>query len=88
VNDDTSTDTDTNTGTDVGFASKDSIVGGVVDRLAVRYPNASRPRIADIVGEEYEALAGGRIRNYIPTLVEHGARSRLRREFDGGTVDA
>jgi hypothetical protein len=29
------------------------------------------------VGEEYDALDNGRIRTYIPTLVERGARIRL-----------
>lgn len=34
--------------------------------------------IAGVVAEEYELLDAGRIRTYIPTLVEHGARNRLR----------
>ena len=56
---------------------KEPIVRRVVERLAARYPEAPRPYIAGIVGEEYDALDSGRIRTYIPTLVEHGARSRL-----------
>ncbi|WLQ05807.1 three-helix bundle dimerization domain-containing protein [Arthrobacter oryzae] len=62
-------------------AEKETIVLAVVDRLSVRFPEAPRTHIAGIVGEEYESLAGGRIRSYIPTLVEHEARSRLKREF-------
>jgi hypothetical protein len=37
--------------------------------------------IAGIVGEEFDALIAGRIRTYIPTLVERGARVRLTSEF-------
>ncbi|MFF2318253.1 three-helix bundle dimerization domain-containing protein [Arthrobacter sp. NPDC058097] len=60
---------------------REHIVSAVVGRLALRYPQAPRKRIADVVDDEYEALDGGRIRTYIPTLVEHGARDRLHREF-------
>lgn len=65
----------------VSEAEKEAIVLAVVDRLSARFPEAPRTHIAGIVGEEYESLAGGRIRSYIPTLVEHEARSRLQREF-------
>lgn len=37
--------------------------------------------IAGIVGEEFDALNEGRIRTYIPTLVERGARVRLKSQF-------
>ncbi len=40
-----------------------------------------RMHIAGIVGEEFDALNAGRIRTYIPTLVERGARVRLKSEF-------
>ncbi|MFC0456468.1 three-helix bundle dimerization domain-containing protein [Arthrobacter liuii] len=66
-------------------AEKEIIVRAVVDRLSSRFPNAPRPHIAGIVGEEYESLADGRIRSYIPTLVEHEARTRLHREFTSET---
>jgi hypothetical protein len=39
-----------------------------------------------IVGEEFEALDGGRIRTFIPTLVERGARVRIQREFGMSTA--
>ena len=45
---------------------KEPIVRRVVERLAARYPEAPRPYIAGIVGEEYDALDSGRIRTYIP----------------------
>jgi hypothetical protein len=65
----------------VSDAEKETIVHTVVDRLSARFPEAPRPHIAGIVGEEYESLADGRIRSYIPTLIENGARTRLHREY-------
>jgi hypothetical protein len=53
----------------------------VVERLAARFPHVPRVHIAGIVGEEFDALNAGRIRTYIPTLVERGARMRLKSEF-------
>ncbi|AXJ11771.1 three-helix bundle dimerization domain-containing protein [Arthrobacter sp. PM3] len=53
----------------------------VVDRLSTRFPHVPRIHIAGIVGEEFEALNAGRIRTFIPTLVERGARVRLQGEF-------
>lgn len=64
-----------------GTENRELIVSGVVDRLALRYPKAPRRHITDVVDDEYDALDGGRIRTYIPTLVEHSARDRLDREF-------
>jgi hypothetical protein len=61
--------------------AKESSIDQVVDRLAARFPHVPRIHIAGIVGEEFEALNAGRIRTYIPTLVERGARVRLKSEF-------
>jgi hypothetical protein len=60
---------------------KHDIITTVTDRLAARYPDAPRPLVVRVVTEEYETLDAGRIRTYIPTLVEHGARNKLHREF-------
>lgn len=57
----------------------EATIGKIVDRLAARYPNHPRPLIAGIVQEEYDSLDQGRIRIYIPTLVENAAKDRLRR---------
>ena len=57
---------------------KNQTIVKVTDRLAARYPGAPRPLIAGIVAEEYTILGAGRIRTYIPTLVENRARNRLR----------
>jgi hypothetical protein len=66
----------------VSYAESESTILKVVDRLAVRFPGAPKPRIAEIVREEYGLLASGRIRIYIPTLIENAARNRLHAEFD------
>lgn len=58
---------------------KHETIARVTDRLAARYPETPRKVIAGVVAEEYELLDSGRIRTYIPTLVEHGAKNRLRR---------
>lgn len=64
----------------VSDAEKEPTISKVVDRLAARFPAAPRHRIEGIVAEEYEALDTGRIRIYIPTLIENSARTRLRHE--------
>lgn len=64
---------------------KRDTIAKVTDRLAERYPDAPRPLVARVVAEEYETLDTSRIRTYIPTLVEHGAKSRLNREFTSRT---
>lgn len=51
----------------------------VVDRLAERYPAVPRDQIEDIVAEEHRSLDAGRLRDYVPILVEHAVRDRLRR---------
>jgi hypothetical protein len=71
-------DTKAMNGTD---EEKQSTINQVVERLAGRFPDADRGRIAGIVSEEYDALDSGRIRAFIPTLVEKGAKARLRNEL-------
>jgi hypothetical protein len=55
-------------------------VDQVVDRLAARFPDVSRDHVAAIVGEEHLELEGNPIRDFVPVLVEHDARKRLRAE--------
>lgn len=59
---------------------KEPIVSKIADRLAARFPATPRQRIEGVVREEYESLDTGRIRIYIPTLIENSSRTRLRRE--------
>ncbi len=60
---------------------EDKAVAEVVDRLAERFPSIPRSRIDEIVQSERESLDGKPIRDYIPVLVEHGAKARLRDEL-------
>lgn len=55
-------------------------VDQVVDRLVQRFPAVPRDRVAAIVGEEHRVLYGNPIRDFVPVLVEHEARERLRAE--------
>lgn len=54
-------------------------VDEVIERLAERFPHVPRPSIEQAVREEHQALDGGRIRDYVPVLVEHAAKARLSR---------
>jgi hypothetical protein len=66
---------------------KHDTIAKVTDRLTARFPYAPRPLVIRVVGEEYELLEGSKIRNYIPTLVEHGAKNRLNGEFAAQTTE-
>lgn len=66
----------------VSDAEREPTIRKVSERLASRFPAAPRHRIEGIVAEEYDSLDTGRIRIYIPTLVENSARSRLHRELN------
>lgn len=66
----------------VSDAEREPTIRKVADRLATRFPGAPRHRIEGIVAEEYDSLDSGRIRIYIPTLIENSARSRLHRELN------
>ncbi|MET4134830.1 type IV pilus biogenesis protein CpaD/CtpE [Pseudarthrobacter sp. PvP090] len=66
----------------VSDAERDPTIRKVADRLATRFPAAPRHRIEGIVAEEYDSLETGRIRIYIPTLIENSARTRLHRELN------
>ena len=63
-------------------AEREPTIRKVAERLSSRFPAAPRHRIEGIVAEEYDSLDTGRIRIYIPTLVENSARTRLHRELN------
>jgi len=50
----------------------------VVERLEERFPAVSTREIEVVVAEQAALLDGNPIRDFVPRLVEHGARSRLR----------
>ena len=60
-------------------------IADVVTRLEEKFPGVPTSEIEIIVAEEAAALEGNPIRDYIPRLVEHGARGRLR---DSGAATA
>lgn len=66
----------------VSDAEREPTIRKVADRLASRFPATPLHRIEGIVAEEYDSLETGRIRIYIPTLIENSARTRLHRELN------
>ena len=61
-------------------------VAKVVDRLVERFPDIPRSSIERAVLEEHKALDGRPIREYVPVLVERGARGRLRAASRGAAT--
>ena len=59
---------------------EDQAIAQVVDRLAAQFPSLARERVQLVVDEERERLAPGRVRDFVPVLVEHEAKERLRGE--------
>jgi hypothetical protein len=55
-------------------------VEAVVHRLADRFPDVAREHVAEVVTGAHRQLEGNRIRDFVPVLVEHDARGRLRAE--------
>lgn len=60
-------------------------VAVVVDRLSAHFPEVPRAQVEAVVTEEHQRLDGNPIRDFIPVLVEHEARDRLR---SGGATEA
>ena len=52
----------------------------VINRLAERFPSLERDHIAKVVDDELRQLDGGRVRDFVPVLVEKGAKKRLKKE--------
>lgn len=61
----------------MGVSEELRALGEVVDRLAARFPALSREQIEEVVQQEHSMLDTGRVRAFIPVLVEHAARDRL-----------
>lgn len=51
----------------------------VISNLAERFPDTPRSDIETVVAEEHGKLNGGPIRDYVPLLVEHAAKKRLKK---------
>ncbi len=65
----------------VNDLDEDKAVAEVADRLAERFPSIPRSHIDEVVQSERQSLEGKPIRDYIPVLVEHGAKAKLREEL-------
>lgn len=63
---------------------EDHAISQVVDRLVENYPDRPRQFIEDVVTQERQLLDGKPIRDYVPVLIEHGAKAQLRRSTGHG----
>ncbi|MEW1808911.1 three-helix bundle dimerization domain-containing protein [Pseudarthrobacter sp. NPDC080039] len=61
----------------MGFNEELRALGHVVDRLVDKYPDVPREEIEEIVQQEHHSLDEGRVRDYVPILVEPAAKDRL-----------
>jgi hypothetical protein len=59
-------------------ADEEQQIADVVTQLEQRFPAFSTQEIEVIVAEQVALLDGAPIRDYVPRLVEHGARNKLR----------
>jgi UDP-glucose 4-epimerase len=49
----------------------------VIAALESQFPSVGRPEIAKVVGQRYHEFDGAPVRDYIPVLVQRGAREQL-----------
>lgn len=57
---------------------EDQGIANLIDKLVERFPSIAGGQIAQVVRECHDNLRGNPIRKYVPVLVEHSARDRLR----------
>jgi hypothetical protein len=57
--------------------NEDDAIAGVVDRLSERFPDRPRPEISDTVDDVRHGFDDAKLRDFVPVLVEKGARDRL-----------
>ncbi|GLI26786.1 hypothetical protein ARHIZOSPH14_10280 [Agromyces rhizosphaerae] len=58
----------------------------VVDRLSERFTELPRGVVSDVVHHVHDGMEGNPIREYVPVLVEHGAKEQLRQIRRGSTA--
>ncbi len=63
----------------MGVSEELRALGGIVDRSVEKFPAVPRDKIEDVVQQEHRSLDTGRVRDFVPILVEHAARDRLTR---------
>ncbi len=66
----------------MGAHEEDQAMETVVDRLSERFPSLGRQHVQEIVDEEHQRLESAPIRDFVPVLVEHAAKVRLREEAE------
>jgi UDP-glucose 4-epimerase len=49
----------------------------IIAALELRFPKLPRPEIEEVVGQRYHEFDGASVRDYIPVLVQRGARDQL-----------
>jgi hypothetical protein len=60
--------------------SEREAIDDVVKRLKKKYPDTPGKHIEQIVDDNYKKLQNAKLRDYIPVLVEHGAKSEIVKE--------
>ena len=64
----------------MGELDETQAIDQVIDRLAQRFPTLEREHIAHVVEDEHGQLDEGRVRDFVPVLVEKAAKRRLKKE--------
>ena len=59
---------------------EDRAIDEVVSRLSEKFGALSPEHIKDVVDEELHQFDGGRVRDFVPVLVERAAKQRLKAE--------
>ncbi|WP_203230680.1 three-helix bundle dimerization domain-containing protein [Agromyces humi] len=59
---------------------EDRAIDEVVSRLSEKFPALSPEYIKGVVDEELHRFDGGRVRDFVPVLVERAAKQRLKAE--------
>ena len=72
----------------MGEPEEDPVMEKVIDRLSEQFPSLARDHVQQVVDEEFARLEEGRIRDFVPVLVEHAARERLRIEGEPVSIPA
>ena len=67
---------------------EDRAIDEVVSRLSEKFQALSPEHIKDVVDQELHRFDGGRVRDFVPVLVERAAKQRLKAEAGAPVIDA
>ena len=59
--------------------TNDEVMAQVAEKLSEKNPDVPRKVIDDMVKEEYQAIAGRPVRDYLSVLTERAAKKRLKK---------